>query len=167
MLTKEYRICMPLSVEEVGFQNVGLAAQDLSWVDLVIWIRWHLSWVDIDLTFPWTFLWSSPDPDLHFHKSRCTQNRIGSVEKVWEVNFHSDIKPVVLSETRFVAPMVGKYEVSRYSVTLHVQQWSHLASLHWEGQKNWLVWHCLKSTTHVCCQTRWTWRLTENIDTTS
>ncbi len=57
--------------------------------------------------------------------------------------------------------------VSKYSVTLLVQEQSHLAILHWEGQKNWLVWHCLKSTTHVCCQTPWTWRLTEYFDTTS
>ncbi len=50
---------------------------------------------------------------------------------------------------------------------VRVQRWSHLASLHWGGQKNQLVRYCLKSTTRDCCQTRWTCRVPEYVDTSS
>ena len=59
---------------------------------------------------------------------------------------------------------VDVYEdLTTYSGNLHVQRRSHLASLHWGGQKNQLVRYCLTSTTHDCCQTRWTCRVPEYV----
>ena len=81
-----------------------------------------------------------------------------------DVYFHHITNTLFLLASCGAVVLTRKYEdLTTYSGTLHVQRRSHLASLHWGGQKNQLVRYCLTSTTHDCCQTRWTCRVPEYV----